>query len=80
MKGDLYPCPNVGYTVLSEKNGKRYATEAAIGLVDSARRQLGLQGVFGFCSKGDTRSRRVLGKIWLEFRGGYSAGYASPGM
>ncbi|KAE8388722.1 hypothetical protein BDV23DRAFT_185041 [Aspergillus alliaceus] len=37
MKGDLYTCPNVGYTILSEKNGKRYATKAAIGLVDSAR-------------------------------------------
>ncbi|PYH88859.1 putative GNAT family acetyltransferase [Aspergillus ellipticus CBS 707.79] len=72
MKGEppnAYTQPDVGYTILPEENGKGYATEAAIGVIDYARRELGVKGVFGFCSSGNARSRRVLEKIGLEFRG-----------
>ncbi|KAA8645163.1 GNAT family N-acetyltransferase [Aspergillus tanneri] len=76
--------PAVGYT-----SGQGYATEATIGLIDYARRQLGVEGVLGFCSRRDMRSRRVLEKIGLEFRGerklklfggAQNAVYALPGM
>ncbi|KAE8383140.1 putative GNAT family acetyltransferase [Aspergillus bertholletiae] len=92
MKGEApkaYTAPDVGYTILPEESGKGYATEAAIGLIAYARRELGVEGVFGFCSWTDQRSRRVLEKIGLELRGerrlkvfggAHSAVYAFPGM
>lgn len=84
-----YTAPDVGYTILPEESGKGYATEAAIGLIGYARRELGVKGVFGFCSWKNQRSQRVLEKIGLEFRGerrlkffggAHSAVYALPGM
>ncbi|EAW12366.1 GNAT family N-acetyltransferase [Aspergillus clavatus NRRL 1] len=92
MKGEppnAYLAPDIGYATLPEESGKGYATEAAIGLLDYARRELDVDGVFGFCSKDDSRSRRVLEKIGLEFRGekklkvfggNESAVYALPSM
>jgi RimJ/RimL family protein N-acetyltransferase len=92
MKGEppnAYLQPDIGYSIVPEENGKGYATEAAIGLLDYARQELGVEGVFGFCGKNDSRSRRVLEKIGLEFRGekklrvfggADSAVYALPGM
>ncbi|KAH8700974.1 putative GNAT family acetyltransferase [Talaromyces proteolyticus] len=92
MKGEppnAYTAPDVGYTILPEESGKGYATEAAIGLIDYARKELGADGVFGFCSAKDKRSQRVLEKVGLEFRGerhlkifggAHSAVYALKGM
>lgn len=92
MKGkppNAYAAPDVGYTILPEESSKGYATEAAIGLINYARMELYVDGVFGFCSWKDQRSRRVLEKIGLEFRGerhlklfggARSAVYALPGM
>lgn len=92
MKGEppnAYACPDIGYTILPEENGKGYATEAALGLLDYARRELGVQEVFGFCEANNARSRHVLEKLGLEFRGerklrvfggALSAVYALPGM
>ncbi|KAJ5181322.1 Acyl-CoA N-acyltransferase [Penicillium cf. griseofulvum] len=92
MKGDgenAYTAPDVGYTILPEGNGKGYATEAAIGLIAYAKREFGVNEVFGFCDHDNKRSRRVLEKIGMEFRGerhlkyfggAHSAVYALPGM
>lgn len=92
MKGEApnaYSRPDIGYNIVPEENGKGYATEAAIGLMDYARREFGVEEVFGFCGKNDSRSRHVLEKIGLEFRGDRklsffggadSAVYALPGM
>ncbi|OQE13553.1 hypothetical protein PENFLA_c046G09019 [Penicillium flavigenum] len=92
MKGNgenAYTAPDVGYTILPQENRKGYATEAAIGLIAYAKRELGVEGVFGFCAQNDKRSRRVLEKIGMEFRGErhlkifggvHSAVYALPGM
>ncbi|EED22803.1 conserved hypothetical protein [Talaromyces stipitatus ATCC 10500] len=75
-----YPHPDIGYAFVPEHWGKGYATEAAIALINYARREFGVTGVFG---------RRVLEKIGLEFRGELtlrafdgiqSAVYALPGM
>ena len=84
-----YSVPDVGYAILPEESGRGYATEAAAGLIEYARRELGVEGVAGFCGKDDMRSRRVLEKIGMEFRGERqlkafggkeSAVYCWPGM
>lgn len=92
MKGEppnAYKVPDIGYAILPEESGKGYATEAAVGLLEYARRELGIVEVLGFCGKDDPRSARVLQKIGMEFRGTKklrvfggkeSAVYALPGM
>ena len=92
MKGEppnAYSVPDVGYTILPEESGKGYATEAAVGLLGYARRELGIKELFGFCGRDDARSARVLQKIGLQIRGNRklrvfdgqdSAVYALPEM
>ncbi|KKA17586.1 hypothetical protein T310_8476 [Rasamsonia emersonii CBS 393.64] len=41
----------------------------AAALMQYARRELGVEAVLGFCDPENARSRRVLEKIGLEFRG-----------
>lgn len=72
MKGappDGYTVPDIGYAILPNESGNGYATEATLGLLDYARRELGVSEVVGFCGKDDIRSRRVLEKIEMDFRG-----------
>jgi len=64
-----YTAPDVGYAILPEMNGKGYATEAGKGLIEWAKVELGVTGVFGFCDSTNLHSRRVLEKIGMEFRG-----------
>ncbi|KAJ5802505.1 uncharacterized protein N7503_004955 [Penicillium pulvis] len=64
-----YLAPDIGYAILPEMNGKGYATEAAKGLIEWAKGELGITGVFGFCDATNLHSRRVLEKIGMEFRG-----------
>ena len=93
MKGTppdpYYSAPDVGYAILPEESGKGYATEAAKGMLEYARKDLGIEGAFGFCAAEDMRSRRVLEKVGLNFRGigdlivfggKRSAVYALPSM
>jgi RimJ/RimL family protein N-acetyltransferase len=84
-----YLAPDVGYAILPEENGKGYATEAAKGVLEYARKDLGIEDAFGFCAAEDMRSRRVLEKVGLMFRGiadlivfggKRSAVYALPSM
>ncbi|CAM6108703.1 unnamed protein product [Calypogeia fissa] len=72
MRGDSvdsYTVPDVGFAILPEENGKGYATEAAPGLLEYAKRELGVDAVFGACAKGNAHSRRVLQKLGFEDRG-----------
>lgn len=87
--GPYYLAPDVGYTILPEESGKGYATEAGKGVLEYARRDLGVEDALGFCEAEDMRSRRVLEKIGLVFRGvgdlalfggKRSAVYALPAM
>ncbi|KAJ5546757.1 hypothetical protein N7494_004342 [Penicillium frequentans] len=64
-----YLAPDIGYAILPEMNGKGYATEAAKELIEWAKAELGITGVFGFCDARNLHSRRVLEKIGMEFRG-----------
>ncbi|KAJ6131189.1 hypothetical protein N7523_001649 [Penicillium sp. IBT 18751x] len=84
-----YTAPDVGYTILPEESGKGYATEAGKGILEYAEKDLGIESAFGFCAAEDMRSRRVLEKIGLVFRGvgdlvvfggKRSAVYALPSM
>lgn len=92
MKGEppnSYLAPDIGYAILPEETGKGYATEAATALLEYARKELGIDAVFGFCARDDRHSARVLEKIGFEFRGEKklrvfggkeSAVYVLPGM
>lgn len=87
--GPHYLAPDVGYAILPEHSGKGLATEASKGVLEYARTELGKRDAFGFCAAGNPRSRRVLEKIGMEFRGvsalkafggAESAVYAWPSM
>lgn len=72
MRGDSadsYKAPDIGYAIAPEETGKGYATEAAQGLISYARRELGVNEMFGFFAKGNAHSRRVLQKLGFEDRG-----------
>ncbi|KAJ5938233.1 Acyl-CoA N-acyltransferase [Penicillium verhagenii] len=72
MKGEppnSYLAPDIGYAILPEETGKGYATEAAVALLEYARKGLGVDSAFGFCAKDDAHSARVLEKIGFESRG-----------
>ena len=92
MRGD-YACPDIGFALLTEHTGKGYATEAAREMVRYATAPkpdgLGYEGVFGFTSPDNQRSRRAVERLGFEFRnvmplrafgGQESAVYTSPGM
>ncbi|KAJ5630794.1 uncharacterized protein N7484_010894 [Penicillium longicatenatum] len=64
-----YLAPDIGYAILPEMNGRGYATEAAKGLLEWARVELGITDVFGFCDARNLHSRRVLEKLGMDFRG-----------
>ena len=92
MKGEppnSYLAPDIGYAILPEETGKGYATEAAVTLLEYARKELGVDAAFGFCAQDDRHSARVLEKIGFELRGvkklkvfggKESAVYVLPGM
>jgi RimJ/RimL family protein N-acetyltransferase len=73
MKGappDLhFLAPDIGFAVLPEHSGKGYAAEAAKGLLEWARTDRGVEAAFGFCDPSNRRSRKVLQKIGMEFKG-----------
>lgn len=69
QNGCRYSCPDIGFAFVPDYWGKGYAAEAAKGLIDYARGELGVEGIFGFCNMENVASRRTLEKIGLEFRG-----------
>jgi RimJ/RimL family protein N-acetyltransferase len=74
MKGSpldshYYTVPDVGFTILPEESGKGYATEAGKRLLEYARKNLNIEGAFGFCDPENVRSRRVLEKLGMVYRG-----------
>ncbi|KAJ5863050.1 hypothetical protein N7455_007118 [Penicillium solitum] len=84
-----YLAPDIGFAILPEEGRKGYATEAAKALMEYAKKTLGVDAVFGFCSPANQRSRGALEKLGMEFRGikplkvfgdEESAVYALPGM
>ena len=68
-KDSVITLPDVGFAIVEEENGKGYATEAGRAVIDWVKRERGVEGVFGFCDPNNTRSRRAMEKVGLEFRG-----------
>ena len=61
--------PDIGFAIMPEENGKGYATEAAGALIEYAKREFNVPGVFGFVDPGNAVSKRVMEKIAMENRG-----------
>lgn len=89
VKDSIIPLPDVGFAILTGENGKGYATEAGKAVIEWVKRERRVEGVFGFCSPKNARSRRTMEKVGLEFKGIrklYQFGgfegccYASPGL
>jgi RimJ/RimL family protein N-acetyltransferase len=53
----------MGYSVIPDRRGRGYATEAARALVDWARRQPGVGSVVAVCDNGNVPSIRLLERI-----------------
>lgn len=72
IKGEppnAYLAPDIGYAIVPDETGNGYATEAAVTLLEYAKKKLGVDAVLGFCVKENTHSARVLQKIGFEYRG-----------
>jgi RimJ/RimL family protein N-acetyltransferase len=66
---DDVSAPDVGFATLGAEVGRGYATEGARALVEYARRECGVRGVFGFADPANPASARVLDKLGLVRRG-----------
>lgn len=63
--------PDIGYALLSAHHGRGYAEEAARAVMAHARETLGLRGLCGIVSPGNTASVRLLEKLGLRREGEY---------
>lgn len=68
-KDSVITLPDVGFAITQEETKKGYATEAAKATIEWLKRERGVDGVFGFCDPGNTKSRRALERAGLEFKG-----------
>lgn len=83
-------CPDIGFAIIPEMNGKGYATEAALALLKYVKVSRGLEEVFGFITAMDNGpSHRVMEKFGMQNRGVWSLacfggvsgrGFTSPGF
>ncbi|KZW02844.1 putative GNAT family acetyltransferase [Exidia glandulosa HHB12029] len=69
LKDSAISLPDVGFAILTEETGKGYGPEAGRAVIEWVMRERGVEGVFGFCSPKNARSRRTMEKAGLEFRG-----------
>jgi RimJ/RimL family protein N-acetyltransferase len=60
---------DVGFALLPEYWSCGYASEAAAGVMEYGRRELGIQRIVGFVSPHNAGSIRVLEKLGLKFAG-----------
>lgn len=63
------PAPDIGYALLGRHEGCGYALEAARGVLDHARRELGHRDLYGIVSPHNQRSAALLLKLGMEQRG-----------
>jgi RimJ/RimL family protein N-acetyltransferase len=76
MKGETFTVPDIGFALLPEYTGKGYAQEAGKAMMGYAIQNksqggLGYEGVFGFTSATNAKSRKACESLGLEFRGIY---------
>jgi [ribosomal protein S5]-alanine N-acetyltransferase len=67
LKRDWLDAPDVGFAFLPEFWSKGYAYESSVGVIESARRTLGVTRVVGIVKPGNTGSIRVLEKLGMTF-------------
>ena len=68
MRGEEPNChtvPDIGFAVWPEENGKGYATEGAKALIEYARKNLGVDGVFAITDATNIAKRKVMQKVGL---------------
>lgn len=63
---------DIGYAFLSRYHGHGYAEEASRAVMDYARDTLGMRGLCGIVSPGNTASRRLMQRLGLQPRGEYT--------
>ena len=64
-----FKAPDLGFAILPEEMRKGYAKEASQGLLDYAKREKGVDVVFGLFSPKNEGSRGVFRSLGLEYRG-----------
>lgn len=67
IKRPTLPDADLGYAFLPDYRGQGYAAEAAAGVLDYARRALGLTRVLAITSPDNDRSIRLLERIGFQF-------------
>jgi RimJ/RimL family protein N-acetyltransferase len=72
MRGEgenSYTAPDLGFAILPEETRKGYAKEAAIGLLAYAKKNLGVDAVFGLFDPTNAASKGVFHSLGFEDRG-----------
>ena len=64
---DFTPAIEIGWRLISEVWGRGYAPEAALGCLEFARKELGLDEVISFTSLFNKKSQRVMEKVGMSF-------------
>lgn len=67
VKRKELPEVDLGYAFLPEFLGRGYAREAALGVIDHARKVIGLKRLLAIVSPGNVRSIRLLEKVGMLF-------------
>ncbi len=65
------PGPDIGFAISKAHEGKGYATEASVAVIDYCRQHLGITNIYGITQPNNERSIRTLQKLglrWLETR------------
>lgn len=71
-----FTVPDIGFALLPQYTGKGYAQEAGRAMMEYATKDkseggLGYDGIFGFTSATNAKSRKACESLGLEFRGIY---------
>ena len=66
---DIFSVPDIGYALLAQYSAKGYALEAALSVRDFGAQQLGIAHLLGITSDSNKRSRFLLEKLGLSYRG-----------
>ncbi len=67
VKRDALPDADIGFAFLPQFEGKGYALESAVGVINYGRNVLHLTRVLAITTKDNESSRRLLGKLNFKF-------------
>jgi ribosomal-protein-alanine N-acetyltransferase len=69
LKRDFLPCPDLGFALLPEYVGQRYASEAAREVMRHARSELGLGRLYAIVKQSNRRSVGLLERLGFRHEG-----------